>query len=121
MIMRMFTSMVRIVGMSVLTMLLTVLPQQAAAQDDAMEANYTGIGLRVDTLTCGPGPSSVGATRVMLYNLGKDMFLNAAGYWGTCTATFTVGLPLVFQRMSGTVGSSATNHVFNYCCPVKLF
>ena len=96
---RRFTLTAKNAYMYLLCILFTALPQQAAAQDDAMEAKYTGIGLVPDTLTCGTGPSSVGATRVMLYNLGKDMFLNSAGYWGTRTATFTVGLPLVFQRM----------------------
>ncbi len=36
--------------------------------------------------------------KLFLYNVGKDMFLNAGGFWGTRTATFTVGLPLTFEK-----------------------
>lgn len=110
--MKTFTLKARFICMHILCLLFAVMPQHVKAQWDAMESNYNGTGLSVDTLTAGIGASSTGATRVMLYNEGKKMFLNAAGYWGTRTATFTVGLPLVFERMSGTVGSSNTNHTF---------
>ncbi|MCM1078708.1 MAG: hypothetical protein NC344_02990 [Bacteroidales bacterium] len=79
---------------SSLCLLLMVSAQHAVAQQDAERSEYTGTGMAIEDVGY---PDFNTATRVMLYNVGKDMFLNAGGYWGTRTATFTVGLPLVFE------------------------
>jgi len=84
------------------------IPQRSAAQGDAEKANFTGAGLDIDKdgdITFAnldsqtfPDILDSNASRVLLYNVGRDMFLNAGGFWGTRTATFTVGLPVIMSR-----------------------
>jgi len=45
--------------------------------------------------------------RVLIYNVGKDMFLNAGGHWGTRTVTYTVGLPIQLVRTEVTATTSS--------------
>lgn len=75
-----------------LCLTLAVMPQQSMAQITALPANFTGTGLTPEELAKAleENPNQ----RFYLYNVGKDMFLNAGGYFGTRTATFTTGLPL---------------------------
>lgn len=74
-----------------LCLTLAVMPQQSMAQITALPANFTGTGLTPEELAKAleENPNQ----RFYLYNVGKDMFLNAGGYFGTRTVTFTTGLP----------------------------
>lgn len=77
-----------------LTMLLPVLVQ---AQPKVDVAGYKGKGTKIEELQYNSQTGS-SVDRILIYNVGKDMFLNAGGFWGTRTATFTVGLPIMVVR-----------------------
>ncbi len=62
-----------------------------SAQVNVDPAEFKGNGVDINSLTFN---SSSEVSDILLYNVGKDMFLNAGGFWGTRTTTFTVGLPL---------------------------
>lgn len=77
------------------------MPQRAAAQVDGIANEYDGAGITLDELkACWKG-NEQSSTRVFIYSYGKKMFLNAGGYWGTRTATFTTGLPLICEPFDG--------------------
>lgn len=78
----------------------TIYTESASAQINVEQSYFTGKGLSLSTLITGDTGTK---ERLFLYNVGKDMFLNAGGFWGTRTATFTVGLPLTFEKK--TTGS----------------
>lgn len=69
------------------------------AQVKVDPAEFKGKGVDISSLTF-DSSSGESVERVLLYNVGKDMFLNAGGYWGTRTTTFTVGLPLMLIKNS---------------------
>lgn len=62
-------------------------------------AYFRGKGADVSSLSFNDATGE-SAEYVLIYNVGKDMFLNAGGYWGTRTTTFTVGLPLMLIKNS---------------------
>ncbi|MBQ9093027.1 MAG: hypothetical protein IJY03_03405 [Prevotella sp.] len=68
------------------------------AQVNVDPAEYSGTGTDITSLTFNSNGETV--ERVLLYNVGKDMFLNAGGFWGTRITTFTVGLPLMLIKNS---------------------
>lgn len=82
--------------------LLLILSSSASlkAQINVEPAEYSGVGADISGLEYDNDNRS--KELVLLYNAGKDMFLNAGGYWGTRTTTFTVGLPL--QLIKGADG-----------------
>lgn len=94
-----------LVRLSLMCLLFIAIPQRSIAQGDAEKANFTGKGLDIasditfaDLVSSMPNIDDADASRVLFYNVGKDMFLNSGGFWGTRTATFTVGLPVVISR-----------------------
>ena len=68
-----------------------------SAQINVEQSFFTGKGQSLSKLISG---TTGKAERIFLYNVGKDMFLNAGGFWGTRTTTFTVGLPITFEKQS---------------------
>lgn len=94
----------KFIRICLMCLLSIAIPQRLAAQGDAEAADYKGKGMALSEVTLAnraddiPDITNTQATRILLYNVGKDMFLNAGGYWGTRTATFTVGLPLIFSK-----------------------
>jgi len=70
------------------------------------EADFRGKGVDISTLEFNPDGTLNG--RVLLYNVAKDMFLNAGGHWGTRAATYTVGLPI--QIIKNTVTETKTEN-----------
>jgi len=68
-------------------------------------AYYEGKGISIDALDFGDNDTL--NDRVLLYNVGKDMFLNAGGHWGTRTVTYTVGLPILLIRHKFTASAPA--------------
>lgn len=97
-------------GFMILCFLFVAFPQRAEAQMNVPPAYYHGKGMdiaNVKTITASTGETFIdgisnsefaSATRVLLYNVGKDMFLNAGGHWGVRSATFTEGLPLLLYK-----------------------
>lgn len=68
---------------------------KVSAQINVPESEFEGSGTSLESLI--PGETGK-VEKVFLYNVGKDMFLNAGGFWGTRTATYTVGLPLTLVK-----------------------
>ncbi len=97
--MKTFTLKTRFIRMHMLCLLLSVFLQDATAQVNVEKAHFRGKGMDIRDVVLG-GVTSSDATRIMLYNVGQDMFLDAGGYWGTRTTTYTVGLPLVLRQPS---------------------
>ncbi len=91
--MKRFAFYTKIAKLCFLCLSMAAMPQQSMAQVDAEHAGFYGEGMTIEELN--QLQSSGKETRILLYNLEKDMFLNAGGFWGTRTATFTVGLPLL--------------------------
>jgi len=75
-----------------LVLLTLLLPHCVYAQPKVDKAEYYGIGVNIADINS--------QDRILLYNVGKDMFLNAGGYWGTRTVTYTVGLPIYVIRQN---------------------
>lgn len=72
------------------------------AQVNVDPAEFSGNGVDITSLEF-DSETGEAVERVLLYNVGKDMFLNAGGYWGVRTTTFTVGLPLMLiKNKNGT-------------------
>lgn len=72
------------------------------AQVNVDPAYFQGKGIDISSLDF-DSETGESVQRVLLYNVGKDLFLNAGGYWGTRTTTFTVGLPLMLiKNKNGT-------------------
>lgn len=96
----------KLIRLSLMCLFFIAMPQQSAAQMDAEAADYRGEGMALSEVKLAakqdgiPNINDANATRVLLYNVGKDMFLNAGGYWGTRTATFTVGMPLIISKVN---------------------
>lgn len=63
-------------------------------------AEFKGKGVDVTTLV---NSSKTSAEKVYLYNVETDRFFNAGGYWGTQTATNTVGLPVTLGYTSSGI------------------
>ncbi|MBO5428323.1 MAG: hypothetical protein J5996_07835 [Prevotella sp.] len=74
--------------------------ERAYAQVNVDPAEYKGTGTDISKLNWDETNQTAKDDPVLLYNVGKDMFLTAGGLWGTRTATFTVGLPLRLTRIN---------------------
>lgn len=66
----------------------------AQNESDVAPAEFSGDGEDLEELF--GEAAEVG--KLYLYNVGKDMFLNAGGYWGTQAMTYTVGLPVTIAK-----------------------
>lgn len=73
-------------------------PANAQEQDMGLieESTYNGKGVALDDITFDGTTSE----RILFYNIGRKRFLNAGGFWGTRTATHTVGLPLIIEKVT---------------------
>ena len=109
----MFTLKTKFLCMYLLYMLLAAMPQEAAAQGISAEtAHFEGKGMALSDVVLADnnykgaeeGDVDPNATRLLLYNKGKDMFVHAGGYWGTRMATFSTGLPLVLSETTSGSG-----------------
>lgn len=92
---------------TIVTFLFTVniIPADAQNQDDIgliEESTYNGNGVTLDDIF---SKGSTTSERILFYNTGKKMFLNAGGFWGTRTATHTVGLPLIVEKVKKSDGT----------------
>lgn len=93
---------------TILTLCLCTNIKEMSAQINVDKSGFTGKGSTLESLI--PGTTGK-AEKLLLYNVGKDMFLNAGGFWGTRTTTFTVGLPITLEKQSN--GSYVMKGPFN--------
>lgn len=113
------THAIRIVTLCLTGIFFFAIPQHSSAQINVPPAYYMGTGMSLDKVTTATATTDdkfaditsstdklrnefKNASRVMLYNVGKDMFLNAGGRWGVRTSTFTEGLTLILYKSSSS-------------------
>lgn len=68
------------------------------------KAEFKGKGENLETLFAN---STTEVTKLYLYNVGDDRFLNAGGEWGTQTVVFTVGLPITVTQTTTKVNNQS--------------
>lgn len=73
----------------------------AQNESDVPKAEFEGAGEDLDAMFKDGNEEKM----LYLYNVGKDMFLNAGGYWGTQLMTYTVGLPITITKVVDSKGT----------------